>query len=179
MSDWHDEFAEPMHDTPADKDPLIAAMEAAGYTYDGLESTNDNLRFFGEGGQVITMGGWHECEEWLNGVVFDDPQVMNRVEIILHPERFPEKDPGRAALRAVEDAVEQNDNCPAASQRSGLSGKRPFRYCSEAIQGACKTNRLSSQSEKQRCTLRGYRCCSAEEAGVLRSISAGTAGTGL
>ena len=77
---------------------------------DGLESTNDNLRFFGEGGQVITMGGWHECEEWLNGVVFDDPQVMNRVEIILHPERFPEKDPGRAALRAVEDAVEQNDN---------------------------------------------------------------------
>ena len=93
MSDWHDEFAEPMHDTPADKDPLIAAMEAAGYTYDGLESTNDNLRFFGEGGQVITMGGWHECEEWLNGVVFDDPQVMNRVEIILHPERFPEKDP--------------------------------------------------------------------------------------
>ena len=75
MSDWHDEFTEPMHDTPADKDPLIAAMEAAGYTYDGLESTNDNLRFFGEGGQVITMGGWHECEEWLNGVVFDDPQA--------------------------------------------------------------------------------------------------------
>ena len=29
MSDWHDEFAEPMHDTPADKDPLITAMEAA------------------------------------------------------------------------------------------------------------------------------------------------------
>lgn len=85
MSDWHDEFTEPMHDTPADKDPLIAAMEAAGYTYDGLESTNDYLRFFGEGGQVITMGGWHECEEWLNGVVFDDPQVMDRVEIILHP----------------------------------------------------------------------------------------------
>ena len=46
----------------------------------------------------------------MNGVAFDDPQVMNRVEIILHPERFPEKDPGRAALRAVEDAVEQNDN---------------------------------------------------------------------
>lgn len=79
MSDWHDEFTEPMHDTPADKDPLIAAMESAGYTYDGLESTNENLRFFGEGGQVITMGGWHECEEWLNGVVFDDPQVMNRL----------------------------------------------------------------------------------------------------
>lgn len=43
MSDWHDEFTEPMHDTPADKEPLIVAMEAAGYAYDGLESTNDNL----------------------------------------------------------------------------------------------------------------------------------------
>ena len=32
MSDWHDEFAEPMHDTPAEKDSLVAAMEAAGYT---------------------------------------------------------------------------------------------------------------------------------------------------
>ena len=110
MSDWHDEFAEPMHDTPAEKDSLVAAMEAAGYTYDGIESTNDHLHFFGNNGQTITMGGWHECEEWLNGVVFDDPQVSDRVELILHPERFPEMDPGRAALRSVEDFVEQNDN---------------------------------------------------------------------
>ena len=110
MSDWHDEFAEPMRDTPAEKDSLVAAMEAAGYTYDGLQSTNDHLRFFGNNGQTITMGGRHECEEWLNGVVFDDPQVSDRVELILHPERFPEMDPGRAALRSVEDFVEQNDN---------------------------------------------------------------------
>lgn len=110
MSDWHDEFAEPMRDTPAEKDSLVAAMEAAGYTYDGLQSTNDHLRFFGNNGQTITMGGWHECEEWLNGVVFDDPQVSDRVELILHPERFPEMDPGRAALSSVEDFVEQNDN---------------------------------------------------------------------
>ena len=86
------------------------AMEAAGYTLDTLESTGDNLRFYGAAGNIMTMGGWHECEEWLNGVVFDDPQVSDRVEIILHPERFPERDPQRAALRAVEDAVEQNDN---------------------------------------------------------------------
>lgn len=110
LSDWHEEPGELMHDTPSDKNQLIAAMEATGYSYDGLESNDDNLRFFGENGQVMTMGGWHECEEWLNGVVFDDPQVSDRVEIILHPERFPEKDPGRAALRSVEDAIEQNDN---------------------------------------------------------------------
>lgn len=56
MSDWHSEFMEPMHDTPAEKEPLIAAMEAAGYHYDGLESTNDSLRFFGESGQVPDHG---------------------------------------------------------------------------------------------------------------------------
>ena len=110
MSKWDEAHTEPLHDHPAEKDQLVAAMEAAGYTLDTLESTGDNLRFYGAAGNIMTMGGWHECEEWLNGVVFDDPQVSDRVEIILHPERFPERDPQRAALRAVEDAVEQNDN---------------------------------------------------------------------
>ena len=110
MSKWDEVHTEPMHDHPAEKDQLVAAMEAAGYTLDTLESTGDNLRFYGAAGNIMTMGGWHECEEWLNGVVFDDPQVSDRVEIILHPERFPERDPQRAALRAVEEAVEQNDN---------------------------------------------------------------------
>ncbi len=110
MSKWDEAHTEPMHDHPAEKDQLVAAMEAAGYTLDTLESTGDNLRFYGAFGNILTMGGWHECEEWLNGVVFDDPQVSDCVEIILHPERFPERDPQRAALRAVEDAVEQNDN---------------------------------------------------------------------
>ena len=110
MSKWDEVHTEPMHDHPAEKDQLVAAMEAAGYTLDTLESTGDNLRFYGAAGNIMTMGGWHECEEWLNGVVFDDPHVSDRVEIILHPERFPERDPQCAALRAVEDAVEQNDN---------------------------------------------------------------------
>lgn len=110
MSKWDEAHTEPLYDHPAEKDQLVAAMEAAGYTLDTLESTGDNLRFYGANGNILTMGGWHECEEWLNGVVFDDPHVSDRVEIILHPERFPERDPQRAALRAVEDAVEQNDN---------------------------------------------------------------------
>ena len=110
MSKWDEVHTEPLHDHPAEKDQLVAAMEAVGYVLDTLESTEDNLRFYGAYGNVMIMGGWHECEEWLNGVVFDDPQVSDRVEIILHPERFPERDPQRAALRAVEDTTEQNDN---------------------------------------------------------------------
>lgn len=99
------------HNTPAEIDPLIRAMEAAGYTYDSLESTDEHLRFFGENGQTMTMGGWQECEAWLNGVVFDDPTVSDRIEITLHPERFVTQSASTAStLRAVEDAVEQNDN---------------------------------------------------------------------
>ena len=47
--------------------PLVAqsiarVIGAAGYTLDTIESTDDHLRFFGEGGQTMTMAGWHECE---------------------------------------------------------------------------------------------------------------------
>jgi len=111
MSKWEEVHTEPMHDTPAEKDVLIRAMEAAGYTLDTIESTEDNLRFFGEGGQTMTMAGWHECEAWLNGVVFDDPAMSDRVETVLHPERFVSQAAAtNLTMRAIEDMVEQNDN---------------------------------------------------------------------
>lgn len=108
---------EMMLDNPASRDQLIRAMEAAGYHYDELESTPDNLRFFGEGGNTMTMGGWKECEDWLNGVVFDDPQVSDYVETILHPAQIPTGAatyvagrPEQNPFRALEDYLEQNDN---------------------------------------------------------------------
>ena len=111
MSKWDESHTEPIHDTPAEKDVLIRAMEAAGYTLDTIESTDDHLRFFGEGGQTMTMAGWHECEAWLNGVVFDDPAMSDRVEMILHPERFISQAAAtNTTMRAIEDMVEQNDN---------------------------------------------------------------------
>ena len=39
------------------------------------------------------MDSWKEAKEWLEGVVFDDPAVSDRVEKILHPEHFKEKRP--------------------------------------------------------------------------------------
>ena len=140
MSKWDEAHTEPMHDHPAEKDQLVAAMEAAGYVLDTAESTEDNLRFFGAYGNVLTIGGWHECEEWLNGVVFDDPQVSDRVEIILHPERFPERDPQRAALRAVEDAVEQNDN-----NFDGIINNMPQPDPAEALRQQAKDSAASDE----------------------------------
>lgn len=104
-------------DTPASRDQLIRAMEAAGYHYDELESTPDNLRFHGEGGSLMTMAGWKECEDWLNGVVFDDPTVSDYVETILHPAQIPSGAgsyvsgrPELNPLKALEDYLEPNDN---------------------------------------------------------------------
>jgi hypothetical protein len=47
MSKWDEAHTEPMHDHPAEKEQLVAAMEAAGYVLDTLESTEDNLAFMG------------------------------------------------------------------------------------------------------------------------------------
>lgn len=106
-------MSEIMLDNPASRDQLIRAMAAAGYHYDEIESTPDNLRFFGEGGNTMTMAGWTECVDWLNGVVFDDPKVSDYVETILHPAQIPYGyQPGRPEtnpLRSLEDYLEQND----------------------------------------------------------------------
>ena len=37
MSKWDEAHTEPLHDHPAEKDQLVAAMEAAGYILDTLE----------------------------------------------------------------------------------------------------------------------------------------------
>ena len=101
MSKWDEAHTEPMHDHPAEKDQLVAAMEAAGYVLDTAESTEDNLRFFGAYGNVLTMGGWHECEEWLNGVV---EQNDNNFDGIIN--NMPQPDPAEA-LRAQARQSEQ------------------------------------------------------------------------
>ena len=119
-----------------------------------LESTEDNLRFYGAYGNLLTMEGWHECEEWLNGVVFDDPQVSDRVEIILHPERFPEADPRRAALRAVEDTVEQNDN-----HFDGMINNQPQPDPAEALR---QQARESEAAEERRSVLEALKAKQAE-----------------
>lgn len=59
------------------------AMEAAGYTYDDLESEPGNYRFYGDYGTLMQMKSMKEAEEWLKGVVFDDPDISDRVEAIL------------------------------------------------------------------------------------------------
>ena len=155
MSKWDEVHTEPLHDHPAEKDQLVAAMEAAGYVLDTLESTEDNLRFYGAYGNVMIMGGWHECEEWLD-----------RVEIILHPERFPERDPQRAALRAVEDTTEQNDN-----HFDGIINNQPQPDPAETLRQQAKE---SKAAEERRSVLEALKARQAEAAKAAEKAEAET-----
>lgn len=74
------------------KQKLIPAMEAAGYRFDELESTDRNLRFLPDGtheiGGVMISDSWNDVKEWLEGVVLEDPDTAERVERVMHPERY-------------------------------------------------------------------------------------------
>lgn len=42
----------------------------------------------GEAGSVMQMESWEDAREWLEGVVFDDPEVAENVHEILHPSKM-------------------------------------------------------------------------------------------
>ena len=90
------EIPEADKEEPVDADEkalLISAMQAAGYEYDDINSSDNNLRFASAlTGDSMFMGGWKEVREWLEGVVLDDPEASDAVEKIMHPERFEEKE---------------------------------------------------------------------------------------
>ena len=67
MSKWDEAHNEPMHDHPAEKDQLVAAMEAAGYVLDTAESTENRNSFFGASRNGLKRGRRQECEERMNG----------------------------------------------------------------------------------------------------------------
>lgn len=68
-------------------DKLVPAMAAAGYYYDDICSDDHYYQFNGEYSS-IEFANPKEIEEWLDGVVFDDPEISLKVEKIMHPERF-------------------------------------------------------------------------------------------
>ena len=78
------------------------------------------------------------------------------MEIILHPERFPEQDPQRAALRAIEDSVEQNDN-----QFDGIINNQPQPDPAEALR---QQARESEKADERRSLLEALRARQAEAA---------------
>lgn len=69
-------------------DNLIAAMEAAGYFFDDIDSYEGWLVFNGDYCTKMEFSDWDGVQDWLENVIFDDPEISDKVEKILHPERF-------------------------------------------------------------------------------------------
>ena len=88
-----------MGSEPDEVDLLCKAMTAAGYNYAPVESYIGWLVFRSDYGDPLHFITWQAVREWLEGVVFDDPEVSDAVERILHPEHFS----GRTWLDSVVD----------------------------------------------------------------------------
>lgn len=71
---------------------LTEAMEVAGMHFDEIDSSPDSLRFTSEMGIVTYFENWTEVENWIEGSVFDDPDLEQEVDEILHPEKCEDKD---------------------------------------------------------------------------------------
>lgn len=71
-------------------DRIQRAMEAAGYTYDEINSAEepDGEQYFTYEGGQMRFANETEALEWISGVVFDDPERQEAVDRILHPEAF-------------------------------------------------------------------------------------------
>lgn len=80
-------------------DILIDAMRIAGVEYDKIDSYDGYLKFNCEYGS-IAYESWTEVEEWLDGTVFDDSEISDDIEKLLHPERFEKDIPDDAVARA-------------------------------------------------------------------------------
>lgn len=64
------------------RERIVNAMAAAGYYYDELESYTGYLRFTGAG-FTVDFNSLGSVLEWLQGVVFDDPELQKTVDDIL------------------------------------------------------------------------------------------------
>lgn len=66
---------------------IIEAMKVAGYHFDEINSY-DSYIFFNNEYAHLYFESVDEIIAWLDGVVFDDPEISDNVEKIMHPERF-------------------------------------------------------------------------------------------
>lgn len=69
-------------------DRIISAMKAAGYELDEVNYYENMVVFVGDYCIMMKFDSYDAVEEWLEGVVFDDPEITENVERIMHPERF-------------------------------------------------------------------------------------------
>ena len=93
--------------TPERKELLTKAFHAAGYAFDEIDSYDGYLVFSGEGGEKYTFQSWTEAGEWINGVIFDEPERNDAVERVLHPERFMDHEENTAEHQEITEEARE------------------------------------------------------------------------
>jgi len=107
--------SQPAQEQMADMSPermeqIAEAFEAAGLSYDDINSYGGYLVFHEAGGNPYTFESWEEAADWIDGVVFDDPERSVAAERVMHPERFERAEPEQAPFPySVGDTVYLED----------------------------------------------------------------------
>ena len=101
------------------KDKMIKAMEAAGYYYDDIDSNDANYVVFESDYGPLRFDNMNDVAEWLDGVVFDDPEVADAVDAILNSNR--RVNSSRRPSLKTRKAVEYSINC--ARRRARLNNR--------------------------------------------------------
>ena len=70
------------------REQILSTMKAAGLHYDDIDSYDGHYVFREDGGASYSFTDLQEVVDWLNGVVFDDPDRNEAAERILYPERY-------------------------------------------------------------------------------------------
>lgn len=66
----------------------LEAMRVAGYDYNKFDSDTNHIVFDGDYGARMMFSNIFEVGQWLDGIVFDDPEIGKQIERIIHPERY-------------------------------------------------------------------------------------------
>lgn len=98
---------------PERMEQIAEAFEAAGLQYDDINSYGGYLVFRGESGDPYSFESWDEAAEWIDGVVFDEPERNAAAERVMHPERFEQPASQQPAFPyAVGDTIYLENNKP-------------------------------------------------------------------
>jgi len=74
--------------TKSSRKPLLRRWTLRECITTAMKSSPDSLRFTSEMGTVTYFDNWTKVVDWLDGTVFDDPDVEREIDHLIHPEHY-------------------------------------------------------------------------------------------
>ena len=105
--------------SPERMEQIVEAFEAADLSYDNINSYDSYIVFNGAGGSVYSFESWEAAEDWIEGVIFDEPERNEAVVRVLHPERYEQRDTAPEFPFRPGDTVYLEDGKPFIIEQIG------------------------------------------------------------